>query len=102
MPHTTWGAAPFTITPATGSPFVVTPRGRERWALERLLAAGRNGCSPVDDPAPRWAAYVHDLRAMGVEIETVHETHGGPFPGTHARYRLACRVSTSSAIYTPA
>ena len=43
-------------------------------------------------PAPRWSAYVHELRKMGVEIETIHEAHGGKFPGHHARYVLRCDV----------
>jgi len=29
---------------------------------------------------------------MGVDIETVHETHDGPFRGTHARYVLRSRI----------
>lgn len=60
--------------------------GRDQWALLELAVAGPKGCTPIDNPAPRWSAYVHKLRDMGVDIETVHERHEGPFPGNHARY----------------
>jgi hypothetical protein len=72
---------------------VVMVRGREAWALLALIAAGERGCTPVDTPGPRWSGYVHDLRKLGIAIETVHETHAGPFPGTHARYVLRSRVT---------
>lgn len=68
-------------------------KGRVRWALEALIRAGSKGCTPIDNPAPRWAAYVHKLRKLGVSVETVHEIHQGPFPGNHARYVLACAVT---------
>jgi hypothetical protein len=70
-----------------GQPFTV--KGREAWSLLHLIKAGARGCSALDYPAVRWAAYVHDLRHdFGIRIETEHESHGGPFPGSHARYRL--------------
>ena len=72
---------------------VVTVRGREAWALLALIAAGEEGCTPLDTPGPRWSGYVHDLRRAGFVIETVHEPHGGSFPGTHARYVLRSRVT---------
>jgi len=56
------------------------------------MAASAKGCTPVDTPGPRWSAYIFDLRQMGVDIETVHESHDGPFSGTHARYVLRSRV----------
>jgi hypothetical protein len=31
---------------------------------------------------------VFSLRSMGLPIETIHEPHGGAYPGTHARYIL--------------
>ena len=67
---------------------VVFVRGREAWALRMLMAAGDRGCTPIDYPGPRWSGYVHDLRKLGITIETVHERHGGDFPGSHARYVL--------------
>ena len=67
----------------------IRPTGRDEWALRQLMAAGGQGCTPIENPAPRWSAYIHDLRhEHGLDIETVPERHGGPFPGTHARYVL--------------
>ena len=74
----------------------VSLKGRLRWALEHLMEAGTAGCTPIDEPAPRWAAYVHRLRQLGIAIETVTESHDGPFPGTHARYCLRCNVRRAS------
>lgn len=71
---------------------VVIVRGREAWALRMLMAAGDCGCTPIDHPGPRWSGYVHDLRKLGIVIETVHERHGGEFPGGHARYVLRSSV----------
>ncbi|WP_421860722.1 winged helix domain-containing protein [Oceanicaulis sp.] len=62
--------------------------GRNAWALLSLDKAGAKGLTPLTTPAPRWSAYVHNLRRMGFNIETISERHGPPFPGTHARYVL--------------
>lgn len=62
--------------------------GRAAWALQQLIKAGDSGCTPITHPGPRWSHYVWLLRGMGVLIETIHEPHAGPFPGTHARYTL--------------
>lgn len=83
----------FTIRSEAADPHVIIVKGRDRWALEALITAGPKGCTPIDNPAPRWAAYVHNLRGLGVAIETITEKHRGPFAGTHARYVLACNVS---------
>ena len=66
----------------------VTLTGRHAWTMQQLLAAGECGCTPIDNPAPRWSGYVFNLRQMGFDIETLHEPHKGQFPGTHARYIL--------------
>lgn len=63
-------------------------KGRDAWALSELIAAGAEGCTPITNPGPRWSGYVLKLRKRGVDIETVHERHDGPYAGTHARYRL--------------
>ncbi|HBZ43712.1 MAG TPA: hypothetical protein DEO85_06540 [Maritimibacter sp.] len=73
-------------------PFPIAVRGRDRWALCQLIDAGERGCTPIDNPAPRWSAYVHDLRKMGLPIETIHERHTGAYPGTHGRYILKATV----------
>lgn len=84
---------PYRVTPSQGEPFGVVLKGRTRWALEELRKAGELGCTPIDNPAPRWSAYVHELRGAGVEIETITEPHEGEFPGHHGRYVLRCGVS---------
>lgn len=90
--HDLWGPRTFTVHNPETQAFVVTVRGREKWALQALMAAGPLGCTPIDNPAPRWSAYVHDLRARGVAIETLTEAHAGPFAGNHARYVLRSAV----------
>ena len=76
-----------------GTRIIITVSGRERWALEALIAAGERGCTPIETPGPRWSAYVFDLRDMGVKIHTRHERHGGPFAGRHGRFVLRSRVT---------
>jgi hypothetical protein len=71
---------------------VVLVSGRAAWALLKLVAAGRSGCSYIDHPAPRWSGYVHVLRKLGIIIDTVREAHDGPFPGRHARYILRIHI----------
>jgi hypothetical protein len=70
--------------------------GRAAWALQQLLKAGDKGCTPITHPGPRWSHYVWLLRGMGVLIETIHEPHGGPFPGTHAKYTLKSELDIIS------
>jgi hypothetical protein len=82
-----------TLTAAIGENAPMTLTGRDAWALRELIRAGNRGCTPIDNPAPRWSAYVHKLRhKFGVDIRTIHEGHGGQFPGNHARYILRSRV----------
>ena len=97
----TWPARAFTIHREGEPPFAIVVTGRDRWALEALIAAGRKGCTPLHEPAPRWSAYVHDLRALGVEIETVTEPHGGPFAGRHGRYVLRDNVTPGRPGFDP-
>lgn len=78
----------FTIGNGDADPLHIVAKGRDRWALEVLMAAGSQGCTPIVNPAPRWAAYVHNLRTLGVTIDTITERHGGSFAGHHARYVL--------------
>jgi len=74
----------------------VVVTGRMRWALLSLVQAGQRGCTSFSHPAPRWSAYVHSLRQLGLPIETQKERHFGDFPGTHARYVLQCKVERST------
>lgn len=70
----------------------LTVVGRDAWALQNLVRAGRAGCTPIDHPGPRWSHYVFKLRGFGFIIETINEMHGGPFAGRHARYVLRSDV----------
>ena len=83
----------FGVVRTDGEAFQHTCGGRERWALESLIGAGPKGCTPIDNPAPRWSHYVWLLREAGIEIETIHEPHAGNFPGSHARYVLRSKVA---------
>ena len=85
------------IQPEGGEAFAIHAKGRDAWALDRLREAGRKGCTPITEPAPRWSAYVFNLRGLGVPIETVTEPHGGEFAGHHARYILRARVVKGGA-----
>lgn len=71
----------------------LTVKGRDAWALQELIKAGKAGCTPITHPGPRWSHYIYKLRGQGFVIETIHEAHTGPFPGTHARYVLHSQVS---------
>jgi hypothetical protein len=78
-----------------GSPF--TAYGRDAWAFLELVKAGQSGCTPIDNPGPRWSAYVHKLKRLhGLTIETITEAHRGPFSGTHARYVLHTKIEILS------
>ena len=66
--------------------------GRVAWALNALITAGETGCTPIENPGPRWSDYVHKLRKQGLVVETIDEKHAGPYSGTHARYVLRTEV----------
>ncbi|HKT18363.1 MAG TPA: hypothetical protein VJR47_09995 [Stellaceae bacterium] len=74
------------------APTTVTLIGRDAWAFLELRRAGEAGCTPIDHPGPRWSGYVLKLRRAGLRVETIHESHGGAFPGRHARYVLRSLV----------
>lgn len=80
------------VTLLSGQPRTFKLDGRLGWTLATLAKAGTKGVATVERPAPRWSAYVHDLRKMGIQIETEMEPHAGSYPGQHARYRLASGV----------
>lgn len=83
----------FRVEQGDNFPIKIWVSGRNRWALEQLIEAGPKGVTPISHPGPRWSAYVHNLRQIcGLDIETIHEPHGGPFSGTHARYVLCSIV----------
>ena len=75
----------------------VKVHGRDAWALLQLVNAGPNGCTPIDNPGPRWSGYVFNLkRNHGLAIVTYHEGHKGSFLGTHGRYVLVSDVQIIS------
>jgi hypothetical protein len=84
---------PYRVVSSEGYTFRIVVTGRTRWALEELRKAGLRGCTPIDNPAQRWSAYIHELRELGVEIETITEPHEGAFPGWHGRYVLRSGVT---------
>ncbi len=91
-----WGKARFAVHQSDGTVRTIIVQGRDRWALECLMVAGPKGCTPIDNPGPRWSAYIFDLRhEHGLDIETKTEEHGGAFSGHHARYVLHTRVTLS-------
>jgi len=87
----------YLLYPDDGDPFEIRASGRFDWALDELIKAGSEGIIPMENPAPRWSAYVHVLRSLGIEIDTVMEPHEGPFPGKHGRYVLQSLVLKGGA-----
>ena len=83
-----YGDCTFQISNHDTNPFSIKVKGRDRWALERLIDAGETGCTPIHNLTPSWSAYVFNLRRSGVQIETLREEHSGDFSGNHARYVL--------------
>jgi hypothetical protein len=88
----------YQVQPEIGDAFTIQVTGREAWALDRLRDAGAKGCTPITEPAPRWSAYVFNLRGLGVPIQTVTEPHGGAFAGHHGRYILRALVRKGGAV----
>jgi hypothetical protein len=71
---------------------LVKVRGRDAWTLAELVKAGPGGITTLERPAPRWSHYVFKNRRAGIDIETIHEGHAGPYSGAHARYVLRSPV----------
>lgn len=71
-----------------------TANGREAETLIALVNAGKTGITSLDAFKAGWAvrlaAYIFDLKAMGIPIEATTEPHDG---GRHARYHLAGPVT---------
>jgi len=88
----------FRVTNPNKQTFRLALRGRNAWAMKQLMDAGAAGCTPIKNPAPRWSAYIHNLRGFGVAIKTITEQHGGQFAGNHARYVLMANVTVISEV----
>ena len=93
LANNVWSYAPFRVLKTDGTETQISVKGRDRWALECLIAAGPKGCTPIDHPGPRWSAYKFNLKELGVEIDKITEMRDGPFQGHHARYVLISRVT---------
>jgi Winged helix domain len=52
---------------------ILTVEGDDARALSRLVHAGEHGCTPINNPVPRWCHYVW-------------EAHSGAYAGHNARY----------------
>lgn len=70
----------------------LTIKGRDAWALKKLLDRGERGVTALDEIGPRLSHYIFKLRRAGIVIETKDESHGGAFAGWHGRYVLRSRV----------
>lgn len=88
-----WPARAYWVTMPNSQRKRIEVSGRNRWALEWLMRVGDKGCTAIECIGPRLSAYVWNLRKAGVDIETRHEPHDGPFSGTHGRYVLRCNVT---------
>lgn len=73
-------------------------KGREAWTLTCLMEVREHGVIPLERPAPRWSAYVHSLRKRGLSIDTIDESHAGPYSGTHGRYILRTPLRVLKAV----
>ncbi|TIM38380.1 MAG: hypothetical protein E5Y56_29900 [Mesorhizobium sp.] len=68
--------------------------GRAAWMMRVLVKAGRRGVTTLELPAGvRVSHCVLLLRRAGFTISSPRESHEGPFPGTHSRYRLETEVT---------
>jgi Helix-turn-helix domain len=71
--------------------------GREAETLIALINSGGHGITALEAFRGGWAvrlaAYVNDLRRMGVDIRTIREAHEG---GSHGRYVLMSPVAIVS------
>lgn len=69
--------------------------GKDAMTLEALLETGKSGITALELSntwALRLGAYVHDLRKLGLSIETIREPHDD-MGGWHARYVLHSSVT---------
>jgi Winged helix domain len=69
--------------------------GKDAMALEALIEAGKSGVTALElcnTWALRLGAYVHDLRKLGLDIETIREPHDD-IGGWHGRYVLHSEVA---------
>lgn len=82
----------YAVLDAGGTEREMRFKGRDAWALDELIQADGEGCTPISHPGPRWSGYIYKLRRAGLDIATLHEAHDGPYRGHHGRYILRSRV----------
>lgn len=93
-----WGPATYTVQDDPENPREIRLMGRDRWALEMLMLAGKRGITAIEMNGPRLHAYVFDLRhEHGLNIVREDEPHDGDFPGRHGRYFLRSQVAHKTA-----
>jgi hypothetical protein len=63
-----------------------TVSGQNAKAIRALVLAGEQGVTALEVAtwAYRFAAYCHELRKQGLDIETLREAHNGGWHGRHA------------------
>lgn len=90
----------FLVIKSNGKTQLISLTGRVAWAMAQLVNAGKEGCTPINNPAPRWSGYIHNIRKEYpfINVETVTELHGGQFAGSHARYVLHTKIVPSSKL----
>ena len=69
-------ACVYQVQPEIGDAFAIQVTGREAWAFDRLREAGARGCTPRTEPAPRWSAYVFNLRGLAPARRSLDQLRG--------------------------
>ena len=64
MTDTKSSKAGFTVTNPDQPPFYLILAGRNLWAMQQLLRAGRKGCTPIKNPGTH-ARYVLRAKVEG-------------------------------------
>lgn len=79
----------FIFASVNDGPFEIQISGRNADTLERLIIVDQRGIAATElNPGNRLAAYIYELRKLGLNIDTWMEPHGGQYAGRHARYVL--------------
>ena len=79
----------FIFASVNDGPFEIQISGRNADTLERLIIVDQRGISSTElNPGNRLAAYICELRKLGLNIDTWMEPNVGQYAGRHARYVL--------------
>ena len=88
----------FIVTDGDGGMRQLNLVGRTAQTLEALVKFGDAGitANTLGGPAIRISNYILALRRdHNLKISTTAEKHGGPFAGTHGRFRIKSNVTLS-------